>query len=157
MGLFKSEIIATPQITGITSGVAAPAGYIGEVKQSQVAVGSAVSITTVTPTNVTSVVLTPGDWDIEANVNFTATSASVAAGSLWVAGLSTTTATVPVNGTEVQEFMPALTTTTFKGSITVPNNVLNVTASTTVYLVFEATFTAGTLSAYGSLVARRIR
>lgn len=35
-------------------------------------------------------------------------------------------------------------------------SIINVSAGTTVYLVTEATFTAGTVTAYGNITARRV-
>lgn len=157
MGLFSNEIIVTPQIKGVTNGSVAQAGYLGEFKQALVPVGSAVSLTTVTPANVASLVLTPGDWDVTGNINITATGATTAAGALQVGGIGTTTAAIPTNGTEVQEYSTALTTTNFKNSITIPPQQFSVTTNTTVYMVMECTFTAGTIGAYGALSARRLR
>lgn len=157
MSLFRNEIIATPRIVGYQDGSSASAGNVGEVISSAVAVGSAVALTTATPANVTSISLTPGDWDVTGNVNLTAASATTAAGALQAGGISITSATLPTDGSEVQELSVALTTTSFKTSIPVSRKVINVNAVTTVYLVAEATFTAGTIGAYGVLTARRVR
>lgn len=157
MSLFKNEKLATPQIIGVIDGSAASTGNVGEAITSTVAVGSAVALTTATPANVTSISLTPGDWDVFANVNFSATSATTTAGSLWAIGVNTTSATLPVDGSEVQMLQTALTTTTFKGGDGTSRKVINLTTTTTVYLVAEATFSAGTVGAYGSISARRIR
>ena len=157
MSLFKGEYIFTPKIVGFSDGSLAAAGQVGEVIQSLVAVGSPVSLTTATPANVTSVALTAGDWDVEGNVNFTAASATTAAGALWVAGINSTSATLPTDGSEVQEQAVALTTTTFKSGIGTPPKPIRIAAATTIYLVAEATFTAGTVGAYGVLTARRVR
>lgn len=157
MGLFSSEIISTPQIQGVSNGSAANTGFIGEYVSSLIAVGSAVSLTTATPKNITSISLTAGDWDVEGNINLNATSATVASGSLWVGGINTTSATIPTTGAEVQESIPTVTTTSFKTSIATPPQRISITTTTTVYLVAEATFTAGTVTGYGILGARRVR
>jgi hypothetical protein len=75
----------------------------------------------------------------------------------WEGGISTTTATLPTDGTEAFFATPAaIATTTFNATVTIPRKVINITSTTMVYLVAEATFTAGTVSAYGSLTARRV-
>jgi hypothetical protein len=90
-------------------------------------------------------------------VNFNATGATTAAGALWALGTSLTTNVLPVDGSEVQMLMSALTTTAFKtGDGTTPA-AITVSAPTTVFLVAEATFTAGTVAAYGTVSARRMR
>lgn len=157
MSLFKSEIVVTPNIIGVQDGSAAAAGSEGEYIITLVAVGAPVSLTTATPANVASVVLTPGDWNVDGNINFTAASATVANGSLWVGGINTTSATIPTDGTEVQLNPGASTTTSFKDGVTIINKRVSVTTTTTVYLVAEVTFTAGTVGGYGKIAARRVR
>ncbi|MDP2325295.1 MAG: hypothetical protein Q8N51_14890, partial [Gammaproteobacteria bacterium] len=51
-------------IEGTNTNDAAAAGYIGELIGSTIASGSAVSLTTATNANVTSISLTAGDWDV---------------------------------------------------------------------------------------------
>jgi hypothetical protein len=144
-------------IAGVTSGTAATAGYVGQVISSLIPTGSAVSLTTATPANVTSISLTAGDWDVTASVNYVAGSATIVTGALHEVGLNTTTATLPVDGSELYVNSPILTTTSANFGTAVQRKVYNVSTTTTVYLVAEGTFTAGTEKAYGTLVARRIR
>ena len=157
MSLFKGEFIFTPRIVGAVDGVNAKAGHVGEVVSSLVPVGSAVSLTNATPANVTSIPLTAGDWNIEGTVNFTAAAATTAAGAAFAVGVNTTSATVPTDGSETYEYLGAITTGTYKATGEASMKTLNVTANTTVYLVASAAFSAGTVGAYGSLIARRVR
>jgi len=157
MSLFRREILVEPQIIGVTNGSVAPAGQVGETVQVLVPIGSAVSLSTGTAANVMSLKLNPGSWNVEGNINYTATSASVTAGSLWAAGTNTVSATLPTDGSEVQELATALTTTTFKQGIGLPAKVYNISTPTTIYLVTSAAFTAGSVAAYGSMIAERIR
>jgi len=144
-------------IAGEIDGVAAGAGYIGQPLSSLIPSGSAVSLTTGTPANVTSVALTAGDWDVSGSVDYVASTASIAVSAVWESGINTTTATLPTDGTEVFYATPAvIATTSFKTSLVIPRKIINVSAGTTVYLVTEATFTAGTVTAYGSITARRV-
>jgi hypothetical protein len=157
MSLFRNETVYTPNIVGVQDGTSAQAGSVGEYLSSLVAVGAPVSLTTATPANVTSLSLTPGDWNLDGNINFTAAAATTADGALWVGAINTTTATVSTDGSEVQLNPGVNTTTSFKDSITIPMKRVLITTTTIVYLVVEATFTAGTVGAYGKLSARRIR
>jgi hypothetical protein len=108
-------------------------------------------MTTATPLNITSITLTAGDWDVWANLNLSAGSATVTA---LAGGLSTTTGTLPTDGTECHDGQQS-TTTSFKGTITIPPKPVNVSSSTPVYLVASGTFSAGNLLGYGAMYARR--
>lgn len=72
-------------------------GNVGEYIQALVAVGSPVSLTTATAKNVTLISLATGDWDVDGAINFSATSATQTGCS---AGIATTTATMPTDGSE---------------------------------------------------------
>lgn len=157
MSLFRKEILVEPQIVGATNGLNAPAGQVGEILFTTVAVGSGVSLTTATPANVVTLALTAGDWDVAANLNFAGTSTTVAAGALWQASVSLTSATQNTTGIEVNVTAGPLTTTSFKTTATVTPRRINVAANTTVYLVGTGTFTAGSAVGYGLLTARRVR
>jgi hypothetical protein len=157
MSLFRNETVYTPNVVGVQDGSSAQAGSVGEYVITTVAVGSPVSLTTVTPANIASVSLTPGDWDVDGNVNYVATSATTANGSLWVAAIDATSVTLPTDGTEVQLNPGANTTTSFKDGIVFPRKRISITTTTSVYLVTEVTFTAGTVGGYGMISARRVR
>lgn len=143
-------------IYGEIDGVAAGAGYIGEPRSSLIASGAAVSLTTATPANVTLLALPAGDWDVTSNVNYIATTATVAIAALWEAGMNTVSATLPTDGTETYLSQGAITVSSFYASVAQPRKIINVSVATTVYLVAEATFTAGTVAAYGNITARRV-
>ena len=154
---FLGAISSTVGITGVTNGAAAGAGYVGQPLSSLIPSGSAVSLTTATPANVTFITLTAGDWDVSGSVTYVASTASVSVAAVWESGISTATATLPVDGTEVFYATPAvIATTSFKTSLAIPRKIVNVSSSTPVYLVAEATFTAGTVTAYGAITARRV-
>ena len=131
----------------------APSGGQGEFVQTLVATGSAVSLTTATPANICNVSLTAGDWDVEGNINFNDTSATLTATE---AGISATSATLPTDGSEVYCGVQ-LTTTTAKNGITLPRKRISIASTTTVYLVGQQTFSAGTAAAFGQISARRVR
>lgn len=138
---------------GTTAAGNAVAGTLGEVVSSLIASASPVSLTTATAANVTSISLTAGDWDVDGNINFSASSATVTGTS---GGITVTTATVPVDGSEVYSGVQ-VTLLSENDSVTIPSKRVNVNATTTVYLVGKSTFSAGTVSAFGSIRARRVR
>jgi hypothetical protein len=161
-GTTSANVVATftsakTLLMGEIDGVAATAGNIGQVIQSTVLSGSAISLTTATPANVTSIALTAGDWDIEGQVTIIATGASMAAGSLQEVGINSTSITLPVDGSESYEpVQNAITTTSFKQTFNIARKIINISAGATEYLVAVATFTAGTVTAYGNITARRV-
>jgi hypothetical protein len=154
---FLGAISSTVGIAGVTSGAAAAAGYVGQPLSSLIPSGSAVSLTTATPKNVTSITLTAGDWDVSGSVTYVASTASASVSSIWESGIGTATAALPTDGTE-QFFgvMAVIATTSFNTSLAITRKIVNVSVSTPIYLVAEATFTAGTVTAYGNITARRV-
>lgn len=145
-------------IKGVSTNSSAAAGYVGEIISSIVSSGSAVSLSTGSPSNITSIVLTAGDWDIWSSIAFvTAATTSV---TQYRAGICATSATfgllVGVAETQIinniPAFVPGVSTSIF------PIGTVRVTTTgTTYYLVGQSTFTISTMSAYGSLIARRRR
>lgn len=140
-------------VTGTTTNDSAAAGVVGEVVTSAVVAGSAVSLTTATGANVTSISLTAGDWDVSGNVNFSASSATVTGTS---GGVTSTSATVPTDGTEVYSGVQ-VTLLSETDSVTLPMKRFSLSGTTTVYLVAKSTFSAGSVGAFGSIVGRRRR
>lgn len=137
---------------GFQDASSAAAGDIGETLTSAVAVTGAFNMATTVVTNVTSLSLTPGRWVVYGNANFTGTNSTITAMS---AGITTTTATIPTDGTEQNSWV-ALTTTSFKNSIAVKPKAFTVSTTTPVYLVMVGTFsTANSVGAYGSMIAQR--
>lgn len=142
-------------IYGEIDGGAVGGGYIGQVLSTLVPIGSAVSLTTATPANAVGIALSAGDWDVEASLNFSAVSATIALGASFEIGLSTVSVTLPTDGSEIYLAAPVLTATSaiFGGAL--PRKIFRPTGSSNVYVVVNATFTAGTVAAYGSITARR--
>lgn len=141
-------------IYGTTAAGNATAGNLGEFVSSLVSLsGSPVALTTSTSANITSISLTAGDWDVGGNVNFSGTSATVTSKR---AAISTTSATIPTDGSEVWDGQQTTTLTVVDG-ITIPRKRVNVSSTTTVYLVGQCTFSAGSVAASGGITARRIR
>lgn len=150
----SSGAIIGDQIAWETSNGDATAGSIGEMIQELVpALPTPVSLTTATSANMAFVNLTPGDWDVEGSVVFIESAATVTSRS---AGINTVSATIPSDGTELVN-SAATTTTSQSTSLTIPRKRVSISANTAVNLVVRASFSAGTVEAYGQISARRVR
>lgn len=153
---FAAQVIApsfspntTSGIIGTTTNNNAATGSYGEYGESIIATGSAVSLTTATSANVTSVSLpSGGDYQIWGNVGATAT-VSMTVFNAWI---SLTSATQPDGS--LTSALTGLTSTSI--GMNVPSLRVSVAGATTVYLSTNCTFT-GTCGAYGKLQWRRLR
>jgi hypothetical protein len=146
-------------IKGTAAADSAQAGSVGEVITATVVTGSSISLTTVTSANVTSIALTAGDWDVWGCVCFTLAS-STTMGYL-SGGINTTSATLPLNNAGVVTRAGAGTNATIDVTVdsvlTIMPIRINVSSSTTTYLVARAKFGTSTCKAYGTIYARRCR
>ena|SRR6185312_3103461 len=138
----------TGGIVGTTTNDNAGSGKVGEFVTSNVAAGSATSISSATATNLTSISLTAGDWDVWGNIRLASTGLNAAA-DVWI---STTSATLPDaslrNGIVVTHTAVALSAPTVR---------LSLSGTTTVYISAQITITSGTSTQCGTLSARRVR
>lgn len=126
---------------GVTDGSDAAAGDIGEYLT---ATSGTVSLANAVLTNIVSIDLTAGDWDVSGTVGFSAGSG-----------------THTLFGAGIGSGLDAVITATFPSaamSMALPTSVhrYNVTATTTVWLVAEVGFT-GSCTAQGIIRARRMR
>lgn len=130
---------------------------IGEVVTATVGSGSAVSLVSSIGKDVTSVILTPGDWDCTGVVGY---SFAATTSYTWVvAAINTTSNTIGTAGVNYAAFTtPAAvpTAATFQEWIT-PRVRISIAATTTVYLIARAIFTVSTLDAFGSILCRKVR
>lgn len=138
---------------GSATNDSAAAGFIGQVISALVAVGAPVSLTSTTAADITSISLTAGDWDVEGNVNFLGTAATI---TQLTASIGSTTATLATDGSEVYSGLQTITASA-TDSVTMPTKRISVAGTTTIYLVGRAVFAAGTVGGFGSIVARRRR
>jgi len=145
-----------PSNVGTTTNDDATAGSIGEFVTATVATGSSVSLTTATPANVISISLTAGDWDVRGVVDYTAAATTSITNQRQ--GVSTTSATLGAQDTFTSLSLAAqVPTAAIDSAFATPVVRLSLAATTTVYLVTNATFTVSTLKAYGTISARRVR
>jgi hypothetical protein len=138
---------------GTATNDSASAGYIGEVKSSAVVSASAVALTTNTQTNVTSISLTAGDWDVYGNVLYKV--AATTRVDQIQGSLSNTSAILDATE-KFSNYLAAGVPATSIGS-TCPPRRISIASTTTVYLVAYSTFTVSTNAAYGNIWARRAR
>jgi hypothetical protein len=120
----------------------------GKITTSTVATGSAVALTTATTANVTSVSLSAGTYDVTGVVDFKLSSATMTQQQF---GISTTSATLGAQDTFGHTVESTTTLTLDAVGLPCPTVRLTLGSTTTVYLVAQATFSAGTVSAYGTL------
>lgn len=153
MTLSTSGLNPLVGIIGTTAVGNASAGNLGEFVSSLVASTAASGVLTTAASNITSVSLTAGDWDVYGNVSLVGTSATVTG---MAAGINTTTGTIPTDGSEAYAGFQT-TTLTFTNTVTLPLKRVNVSSTTSVFLVGRATFSAGTVKVFGNINARRVR
>ena len=146
----------TNGIVGTTVGDNASSGYVGEFIFSSIPSASAVSLTSDTPLDITSISLTAGDWNVYGGVIFLGyTSPQTDLIGAWV---SVTSATFPVNDFSVQAF-DAVNNIFQYGNpgFAVPFQRVNISTTTNVYLSCYSHFTTNSVTAFGSIYARRFR
>jgi hypothetical protein len=139
-------------LVGVTDGSAAAAGYVGEV----IAAGNiSLVMTTGVVTNVATISLTAGDWDVYGGITYINGGNNIVAA---YACLSTTS--LDASQTNMQtapwSYSSPIAACTTAGAH--PSCLhLSLAATTTVYLVGFTSFAAGTTTAKGQLWGRRAR
>lgn len=158
-------VASAGQLLGTNTNDNASAGNIGEVFQNSTLRSSPTALTTVTPVNIASITLTAGDWDIGFSAGATAGTGTILANYLYsVSKISATlpatdTTGVPTSGEIRMAIPPVSGTLATSGNFALPGIPIraSISGSTTFYLVVQASFSVSTLSAYGSIWARRVR
>jgi hypothetical protein len=138
-------------IQGTTAGGNAAAGYVGELISSRIAFASAVNIGTGGATNLTSISLTAGDWDIFGNVTFDASGLNMLNNKAWI---SATSATVPDQSLYVVANVNAGAQDL---GLCVPYVRASISSTTTYYISAYVVFGAGSATICGGIYARRVR
>jgi hypothetical protein len=142
-------------VTGKISGTQG-AGSRGELIESNIGFGSAVSLTSGVAANVTSITLTAGDWEVSGWIGFLTagtTTVSYIAGSI-----SDTSATFQgASTTRPRVDYPWTFATGGDPSVPLGAVGIKVTSNTTFYLVASSNFAVSTNGAFGYIRARRIR
>jgi hypothetical protein len=118
---------------------------VGVTFTEQVLFASAIPLTTATLTDITSVLLTPGSWEIIGNFLITGSGANVTIAQGWV---NTTSATAP-DASLVNGYDGTVITSFGTNTATIQ---LTVDMDTTIYLSCTATFGSGSASACGQII-----
>ena len=148
--------ISTPNIVGVATNTNASAGSVGEYISSTVLVGSAISLTTATPANITTISLTAGDWDVWGTVCINPAGTTTI--SQIVGGINTVSATLPTfpaNGAGAQHNWTFTTGT--QQTVPLGTARFSLSSTTTIYLVIQSVFATSTNTGFGFIGARRIR
>lgn len=143
----------TAGIVGTTTNNNANAGAVGEYPTPTNL--SAVSLTSLTQTNVASVSLTAGDWDVQCSAQFVPASTTSWTGLS--TSVSTTSATLGSLGSVVGYVSGGTTGANGQPIMATPTVRVTLTATTTAYCVVNSQFTVSTMTASGSIRARRPR
>lgn len=143
-------------LRGTSTNDSAAAGKIGELIESEILIAAAVPVLLLTDTNVTSISLTAGEWDVEGII-----STAPAAGTTtelvrgWVSSTSATSPAAPNGGGYVQVGV-AFGANSFQ-SLPIGKKHFRFASTTTVYLSTLLSFGVNTMGAYGYIRARRVR
>jgi hypothetical protein len=151
----------TAGIVGTTTNNSAVAGAVGEVISANVASASQITLSgTGVVTNIASISLTAGDWDVQGEVWIAVGTGGATAVR---AGLSTTSATLPADSSISQSAWninsnPTLLASSGSGyrAPLRPCRAL-LSATTPYYLVTSVDYPSGTITVFGSIWARRAR
>lgn len=148
--------IPSSNVKGTATNDNAPAGFIGEYVSSTVPAGSPVALTSTVAANITSIPLTPGDWDVCGSVVSAAAGGTTTQNFIaWTSTVSATMPTAPNNGALFLDERASAAGTNNIGVIGIQR--ISIAAPTTVYLGARVDFSVSTLSAYGFIGARRAR
>jgi hypothetical protein len=157
-----SRNLATTQLAtlafvrvGTDTNDSAPTGHVGEYLTNQTLSTAAIPLTTNVDTGVTTLLLTPGDWEVHASVGFNMSNPNNVTLKAWINPTGAATA-------------PSIDQTGGHVIVSPPNNtplaILPVTAmrvslasAITIRLGTTATIGGGTVAAWGKIMARRVR
>jgi hypothetical protein len=154
----NGSVIAPGAYTGTSTNDSAPTGGIGESITAAILPASPTTLTTATTTNLTSVTLSAGDWDVEAVAGFIPTSTTSITQLL--ATISNANNTVSIDPGLTGEFHTAanvMGVPTLGITVNTARSRLSISTSTTFFLNVFTAFTVSTLKAFGSIRARRVR
>ena len=141
----------TNGIVGTTTNNNANTGSVGEFVSSVVTAASPTNINSGSATDLTSISLTAGDWDVWGNIGYipaAGTTTTIAQG--W---LSSSSATIPDASLKNFEAFNSA----FGYGFTVPSQRFSLSGTTSIYITGDVTFAVSTMTFYGGIYARRRR
>lgn len=144
----------TGGIKGVSTNTNATAGNVGEYIFSNVA-GNAVSLSTGVNSNLTSISLTAGDWDVSGVVIYNPAAATSV--TLWTQGTSNVSATNGTAGAYTQIYVGAFVPGAIGQAMATSTYRWSLASTTTIYLVASSNFSISTMTAGGYIGARRVQ
>jgi hypothetical protein len=140
-------------LVGTATNNNAVAGNVGETISSTVLAASPISVSTGAVTNITSISVTAGDWEVSGNVYFIPAGTTVITSSY--ASTSTISAT-HANGA-FQSGDASSNPAGFPAGVSTVTRRFSLALTTTIYLIGQVGFTTSTCTACGYIQARRLR
>lgn len=161
----NSPNITTPNTIGVINGSNAATGSVGEVISSVVTGGTPVAMTSGIVTNITTILLSAGDWNVSGviSADFSAATTSV---SNIVGAINTISANLPQVSAGINtaiSTMPAsagnswIVGTQGTPTVVIGSCRISVSSATTVYLIARLIFSVSTGAIVGTIMARRVR
>lgn len=151
-------VAAPGQVPGTTTNDSANTGNVGEYVSSQILVGSTVNIPLSTNTDITSISLTAGDWDVGGIIAFQPATGTIT--NALFGWISTSSATLPAapNSGAYWGYNPATPSAANAAFINPVGMIrISIATPTTVYISARANFSVSTMGGYGFIGARRVR
>lgn len=154
-GTFPNPNVA--KVLGVGTSGNATVGDVGEFISSTVLSTSAVNLSSGTAANVTSIVLTPGDWDVAGNTAFVAGATTTA--TVFAGGIGTSAATLPTSpgAGAFSQLGISVSAGGVEPCFSVGQTRLSLGGTSTAFLVAQSSFAISTMGAYGFIGARRRR
>lgn len=149
----SGSFVTTGGIFGTTTNDDAAAGKVGEYTEALRLSGAALALSSSSFVNVTSISLTAGDWDIDGHVDFIISGSDL---DYYGVGSSSISQVLGVDTGYIQQ-LKFLTGISGDERCNIPTQRYSLASTTTIYLVTQASFLNGSISAYGILRARRVR
>ena len=155
ISISQVPVTGTPipaRLKGTITNDNAAAGLVGEYVEGN---GTSVSVPSSTATNIASISLTAGDWDVSLNARLSGTgggTTSVNYGSFSVSLISGTVDTTTSRIADIPNFSLVQ-----DYGVAVPNARISLANTATVYLVAAVNFSGNTPLGTGSIHARRVR
>lgn len=144
-------------LRGTATNDSAATGFVGEAVRSAVADSAAVSMTGSDQyTDVTSISLTAGDWDVTGVIGFTANGATVNECRIGISSTSGNSGTGLSFGDNVVSTGAQPTASTDSAGY-IPQYRVSISSTTTYYLKARMNYSVATPKAYGRISARRRR
>lgn len=149
--------VTAGQLPGTATNDNASVGNVGQLVSSNIVIGSAVTLTTATPLDITTISLTAGDWDVQGAC--TSSPAGSTTTSVFICSVGTTLNTVNTTPSDSSGFGLNNSSQPAGGAQTIVTDTarFSLSATTTIHLVAQANFAVSTMGAYGKIRARRVR